>query len=336
MWGLGRRLRKSAVVALSFAGEDREYVDAVAKALKSKGIKVFYDRFDETDLWGKDLYAYLSDLYRNRARFTVMFISAAYGKKRWPNHERQGAQARAFSQAEEYILPARFDDTEVPGMLPTVGYVSLTGLKPEDFAVRIIDKLVSSGGAVPSDLVRRDFSTAQRAPRVEPTKLEVYVRDDEGAPIAGATVVAVADNSTTVNGITGPDGLATLIVQVRRVYTLLTAHPNYPASMIERIDPTEVVEVMLPRTNDVGSLIIHGTGYIPGIEGRLNPILDTSNRTYLYAANIAINGGTKQQPEVFVVGESFELEDRNGTITLVVVKLIRGQTALLQYLRPQT
>ena len=42
-------------VALSFAGEDRKYVHRVAEALAEKGVKVFYDNFEEADLWGKYL-----------------------------------------------------------------------------------------------------------------------------------------------------------------------------------------------------------------------------------------------------------------------------------------
>ena len=33
-------------VALSFAGEDRTFAEAVAKSLRSKGIEVFYDDFE--------------------------------------------------------------------------------------------------------------------------------------------------------------------------------------------------------------------------------------------------------------------------------------------------
>ena len=104
-------------VALSFAGEDREYVDQVANKLKDRGVKVFYDLFEEADLWGKDLYVHLSEIYQVRAKFTVMFISKSYGEKLWTNHERRAAQARAFQEAQEYILPARFDETQIPGVL---------------------------------------------------------------------------------------------------------------------------------------------------------------------------------------------------------------------------
>ncbi|MEG2492469.1 MAG: hypothetical protein RSA67_08020, partial [Alistipes sp.] len=53
-------------IALSFAGEDRSYVDQVANTLKLKGVSVFYDKFEEANLWGKNLYEYLSDIYRNK------------------------------------------------------------------------------------------------------------------------------------------------------------------------------------------------------------------------------------------------------------------------------
>src|SRR5207244_3233712 len=106
-------------VTLSFAGEDRAYVEQVAAALYALGIRVFYDRYEQVDLWGKDLYTHLDDVYRKRARYCVVFISRHYGEKLWPNHERKSAQARAFEETSEYILPIRFDATEVPGMLPT-------------------------------------------------------------------------------------------------------------------------------------------------------------------------------------------------------------------------
>ncbi len=118
-------------VALSFAGEDRSYVESVATLLQSEGVDVFYDLFEEADLWGKDLYAHLSDVYQNKAIFTVMFISEAYRTKLWTNHERKSAQARAFTESREYILPAYFDESiEVPGVLKTTGYVSLKTKTP--------------------------------------------------------------------------------------------------------------------------------------------------------------------------------------------------------------
>lgn len=128
-------------IALSFAGEDREYVEQVAEHLQCSGVKVFYDKYEQVDLWGKDLYEHLSDVYQNQARFTVMFISRYYAEKLWTRHERKNAQARAFREKGEYILPARFDDTELPGLSGTVGYLDLRYLSPAQLAEAIRKKL---------------------------------------------------------------------------------------------------------------------------------------------------------------------------------------------------
>ena len=319
-------------VALSFAGEDRAYVDKVAHALRDNGIKVFYDLFEETNLWGKDLYTYLTEIYQRRARFTVMFISEAYGKKVWTDHERRAAQARAFQESQEYILPARFDETEISGVLPTVGYISLRDRSPEEFASIISKKLVNSGGTVPTELVRKDFRVVSTSQTFDPAQFVLEVCDDEGTPIEGVTVTLQADNGTTLNGRTEKEGRCSLEVKTRRMFRLLIAHPNFPAALVEKIDPTDSAHVTLVRTENVGSVIIHSSGYIPGLKGRLNPILDTSKRTYLYANNIAINGG-EAQPTKFSINNPIELEDANGVVVYATVKHITARVALIQFIR---
>jgi TIR domain len=130
-------------VALSYASEDIRYVEKVATALKEKGLSVFYDRDLEeaANLLGRNLYDYLTDIYRKRARFTVMFVSRHYAEKKWTNVERQSAQARAIQENREYILPARFDHTEVPGLLPTIAYADLETVSPEQLAETVREKL---------------------------------------------------------------------------------------------------------------------------------------------------------------------------------------------------
>ena len=72
-----------------------------------------------------------------------MFISADYAMKAWTNHQRRSAQARAFQENEEYILPVRFDDTEIPGMLPTTGYVEAEKVTPRELCKMIQEKLAA-------------------------------------------------------------------------------------------------------------------------------------------------------------------------------------------------
>ena len=42
-------------MALSFAGAQRDYVAQVAKALKARGVRCFYDVDEQIELWGKPL-----------------------------------------------------------------------------------------------------------------------------------------------------------------------------------------------------------------------------------------------------------------------------------------
>jgi hypothetical protein len=321
-------------IALSFAGEDRAYVDQVANLLRDSGVKVFYDIFEEATLWGKNLYDYLSDVYQNKALYTIMFISESYARKLWTNHERQAMQARAFQEHQEYILPARFDDTSIPGVLPTVGYISLVGRTPQDFVILIQKKLVNSGRTIPSESIRSAMFSVLSAPRVNPIHARVFVVSSSGRPVAAAEITAIADNGTTKIGTTSAGGVAELSIHTRRLYQLLVAHPEYPGAIIHSWDPSVDLTVTVVDSENTGSIVCHSTGYIPGLEGRLNPILDTHNRMYLYADNIAIGGGV-QQPATFQVDVPFELEDSNGVVMQVRVLHIKGRTSLLQYAFPR-
>lgn len=117
-------LRKYDVV-LSFAGEDREHAERLACLLKRDNFTVYYDKDEEHNLWGKNLYEHLTEVYSKYGRYCVMFLSKDYAGKQWPNLERKSAQERAFKENREYILPIRIDDTEIPGILGTVGYQDL-------------------------------------------------------------------------------------------------------------------------------------------------------------------------------------------------------------------
>jgi len=128
-------------VALSFAGENREYVSNIASQLRARGIRVFYDQYEQATLWGKDLYEHLDNVYQREARYCVLFASEQYARKVWTTHERKSAQARALREKEEYILPVRFDNTEIPGLRPTIGYIDTRSVTSDELIQLIIQKV---------------------------------------------------------------------------------------------------------------------------------------------------------------------------------------------------
>lgn len=128
-------------VALSFAGENRPYVKEVADCLIARGVRVFYDEYEETTLWGKDLSEHLDSIYREKAKYCVMFISKEYASKAWTTHERRSAFVRALQDRGGYILPARFDDTSIDGLHSTIGFIDLTAKTPEQLALLLVKKV---------------------------------------------------------------------------------------------------------------------------------------------------------------------------------------------------
>lgn len=126
-------------VVLSFAGEDREYVEECADILTALGIKVFYDSYEQYVLWGKDLYTFLADIYSNKARYAIVFISQHYVKKCWTKHEFKFINERMFNSETEYLLPVFLDDTKLCGIPETQGY--LTNKTPYEVAVMFAKKI---------------------------------------------------------------------------------------------------------------------------------------------------------------------------------------------------
>lgn len=128
-------------VVLSFAGEDRKYVEKIAYLMRGRGIKVFYDKFEASKLLGKDLFQFLNDTYKNKARYCVVFVSSNYVKKKWTKHELKSAQARSFEVDEEYILPIYIEDVDVPGLNKTIGYLDIKEFSDEEIVNIIEEKL---------------------------------------------------------------------------------------------------------------------------------------------------------------------------------------------------
>lgn len=129
-------------ICLSFAGEDRVYVEEVAHHLKELGLRYFYDNERQHELLGEELTEYLDKVYREESRFCVMFVSKDYVRKIWTIHERRSALARGLQDPHKpYVLPVRFDDTPVPGLRPSIGYLDLKDFTPRQLAETLAKKV---------------------------------------------------------------------------------------------------------------------------------------------------------------------------------------------------
>lgn len=128
-------------IAISFAGEDRQLAERFAHDLTERSISVFYDDFERAELWGKDLFEYLTDIYHKKSRFCLMIISENYIKKNWTNLERRAVFAHLLEINDDYLLPLRLDDTEIPGLLPTRGFIKYDDTEHEKTLQILLEKI---------------------------------------------------------------------------------------------------------------------------------------------------------------------------------------------------
>ena len=157
-----------------------------------------------------------------------------------------------------------------------------------------------------------------------------------GRPVTGANVLALFPNKTWKNAVTDEGGTAILDLHSAQLpMTVFVAKPGFAAYVEHTWKPIDgPLDIELAELSDGGAVIFpNATGHVPILRGRLNPILDDLDRTYLYADNIAINGGVPQ-PAKFDPGKDLHLSDAEGQEATVRIVTIIGRAALLQYRSP--
>jgi hypothetical protein len=113
-------------VAISYASEDVDFASDLANQLRSAGVRVFWDRFELSDLLGVNIHRRFHKVFSKKTRYTLMLISKSYAKKAWTDQECIAAQERLLRErGRPYILPVRIDDTPIEGLPETISFVRI-------------------------------------------------------------------------------------------------------------------------------------------------------------------------------------------------------------------
>ncbi len=157
-----------------------------------------------------------------------------------------------------------------------------------------------------------------------------------GQPLAGAQVVALFPNKTWLEASTDSFGRASFGFYAPLPITVFCAAPNHFASVSHRWHPPQPLSVQLAELPTGGSIVFPGgTGHLPMLSGRLNPILDGLDRMYLYTNDVAIDEG-KLEPVQFNLEQPLRLTDIYGVEWIVRFIEMIGKSALLEYYPPET
>lgn len=157
------------------------------------------------------------------------------------------------------------------------------------------------------------------------------LHDETGEPLQGIHVLLIYPNRTCLEGRTDAFGHADFELYARLPVTVLCAAPGYRARVVNDYLPDEPLELRMKPAADGGSFIIaNRSGHLPGIRGRLNPMLDSLDRTYLSADNVAINDGL-QQPMQLKIDEAVRLTDSMGASATLWFREMRGSSSVFDY-----
>jgi len=112
-------------VALSFPGEVRTYTEAVARHLQRAlgNNSVFYDNFYKSQLAMPNLDTTLQEIYHQRSRLVVCFLSEDYVGKKWCGIEFRAIRSIINNRRDDMVMFIRFDDAQISGVFDHDGYI---------------------------------------------------------------------------------------------------------------------------------------------------------------------------------------------------------------------
>jgi hypothetical protein len=167
----------------------------------------------------------------------------------------------------------------------------------------------------------------------KPVAISIKVTGEGGALLETATVAVILKSGAYQDAILNngvfmcqPTG------RVARIYVGCEGYEGYSGP----VSGQDSVSVTLKASPVKSSVVIHRTGELTGIEGHVNPILDSFHRTYLYATKIGLvdHGKPLDQPIRFTVGRPIDAVDSTGKKFRLWIKDITQEVSLVEYTQP--
>ncbi len=206
-------------IALSFAGETRDFVAKVAAILAQRFTDgaILYDKYHEAEFSRSDLAFYLPGLYEKEADLVVAVFCQDYDKKEWCGLEWNAIYGLLKARKVDEVMLTRFGRVEGKGLRGLAGYTDLDDLVPEEAAALILERLALNEGK-PKDYYTRtaggvqqqavSTETPNNLPRLQP----FFGRAEELAAIREALD---PESRTWGALIDGPGGMGKTSLAVR-------------------------------------------------------------------------------------------------------------------------
>ena len=130
-------------VAFSFPGEARHIVEPIAREIEILAGEhtCFYDNNYRSQLARPSLDMLFHDLYGNRSKLIVVFLSGDYQKKEWCGVEFRVVREFIMGRDTAKIMYIRTDDGIVDGVLKTDGYIDSRKFTSHEIVNFILERI---------------------------------------------------------------------------------------------------------------------------------------------------------------------------------------------------
>jgi len=135
------KLKKRFAVALSFAGEKRDFIEQVYNFLSDEfgREKILYDKSIDYELARPSADNYLQKLYTDESELIVVFFSKDYEKKEWCGLEWRAIRDLMNKKKFEKIMFFRFDDVNIDGLYSLDASIDI---EKHHFSPRLVAKKI--------------------------------------------------------------------------------------------------------------------------------------------------------------------------------------------------
>lgn len=121
-------------IAVSYASEQRPYVERFVKRLQSHELHVYYDRDAQVKMVGKILDQELHKTYIQESKHCVLFLSNAYIEKPVTRYESQIILSETLFE-DDFMYIFKFDNVTLPGLNRNFVYSSVQDYpEPKQYA----------------------------------------------------------------------------------------------------------------------------------------------------------------------------------------------------------
>jgi hypothetical protein len=168
-------------------------------------------------------------------------------------------------------------------------------------------------------------------------KIAVKLVDDAGVPVKGAQVSAILKSGAYQDALWDKVSGHYKCEPTEQCIKVFAAAVGHEATVARFPKDGGLFPMVLKKSPTKNSAVIHSSGELPGIDGWINPILDSQRRTYIYARKIGLEsrGRPAMQPLYFAINKPIEAVSPTGRSFKIWVIDITQEVSVVDYTLPK-